>query len=132
MNDETTIKVRLEPDGRVVQIMSDGSTQPVQDNTDWARVDAMSDEELEANALSDPDNPPLTEDELAILRREPSAKVVRSHLNLTQEEFSEQFQIPLGTLRDWEQGKKWPDSAARALLRVIEKEPDAVRRALAS
>lgn len=33
--------------------------------TDWARIDAMTEEEIEANALSDPDNPPWTEEELA-------------------------------------------------------------------
>jgi putative transcriptional regulator len=36
---------------------------------DWARIDAMTEEELTANALSDPDNPPLTEEELAGIRR---------------------------------------------------------------
>jgi hypothetical protein len=33
--------------------------------TDWQRLRAMSDEEVEANAASDPDNPPLTDDQLA-------------------------------------------------------------------
>jgi hypothetical protein len=37
--------------------------------TDWARLDAMTDEEIEANALSDPDNPPLTEEQLDELER---------------------------------------------------------------
>jgi len=41
------------------------------------------------------------------------------------------FGLPLGTLRDWEQGRKQPDAPARALLRIIEREPEAARRALA-
>ena len=40
------------------------------------------------------------------------------------------FQRPLGTIRDWEQGKKFPDSAAKALLRVIDANPEAVIQAL--
>jgi putative transcriptional regulator len=39
------------------------------------------------------------------------------------------FQIPLGTLRDWEQGAAEPDQAARTYLRVIARDPEAVRRA---
>jgi len=49
---------------------------------------------------------------------------------LTQEEFSARFRIPLGTLRDWEQGKSEPDQAARAYLTVIARDPEAVRKAL--
>ncbi|HYI24161.1 MAG TPA: helix-turn-helix domain-containing protein [Thermomicrobiales bacterium] len=132
MSEENIMRVKLTADGSVVQIMPDGSTQPIQDNTDWERLRNMTEEEIEANALSDPDNPPISDEELKRFRRVPNLQQIRTGLNLTQEEFSEQFQIPLGTLRDWEQGKKMPDSAARALLRVIEKEPEAVLRALAS
>ena len=132
MSDEHMIRVRRKAKGVYEQIMPDGNTQPIESKTDWARLDAMTEEEIEANALSDPDNPPISDEELKHFRRLPNLQQIRADLNLTQEEFSLQFQIPLGTLRDWEQGKKWPDSAARALLRVIEKEPEAVRRALAS
>ena len=51
-------------------------------------------------------------------------------LKLSQEEFAASFHIPIGTLRDWEQGQKEPDAAARAYLRVIAREPEVVRRAL--
>jgi putative transcriptional regulator len=112
--------------------MPDGSTQPIHGNKDWARLAAMSEEEIEANALSDPDNAPLTEEELAHMRGMGELRRIRRRLNLPQEEFAGQFQIPLGTLRDWEQGRKTPDSAASAFLRVIAFDPDTVRRALAS
>jgi putative transcriptional regulator len=126
------IRVRKIADGEYVQVMPDGSTRPIHGNTDWARIDAMTEEEIEANALSDPDNPPLTDEELSRMRRAPHPRRIRTQLHLTQEQFAEQFQIPLGTLRDWEQGLKYPDSAARALLRVIEHNPQAVIDALAS
>jgi putative transcriptional regulator len=90
----------------------------------------MTDEEAYQNALDDPDNPPLTSEQLAKMRRIPNPKQLRLKLNLTQEEFARQFQIGLYTLRDWEQGARRPDSIARTYLRVIEAIPDAVRQAL--
>ena len=55
---------------------------------------------------------------------------MRRALHLTQEEFAARFRIPLGTLRDWEQGKTEPDQAARAYLTVIARNPKAVTDAL--
>jgi putative transcriptional regulator len=51
-------------------------------------------------------------------------------LQLSQEDFAAHHHIPIGTLRDWEQGRKEPDAAARAYPRVITREPDVVRMAL--
>ena len=56
---------------------------------------------------------------------------MQSALGMTQAKFAAAFAVPLGTLRDWEQHRKQPDAPARALLRVIEREPEAARRALA-
>jgi putative transcriptional regulator len=98
--------------------------------TDWTRVEALTGEQALQNALADPDNPPLTDDQLARLRRVPDPQEIRQRLGLTQREFSQQFQIALGTLRDWEQGARRPDSAAKAYLRVIAAAPDAVRHIL--
>ena len=62
--------------------------------------------------------------------RRPNPKVVRRALGMSQEQFAQEFQIPLGTLRDWEQGRVEPDQAARAYLKVIAGDPDLVRRLL--
>ena len=64
------------------------------------------------------------------MRRVPNPQEIRQKLGLTQREFARQFHIALGTLRDWEQGARRPDSTARAYLWVIEENPDAVRAAL--
>jgi putative transcriptional regulator len=131
MSKENTIVARRLPDGTIVQVLPDGSTRPFPpDRTDWAALRAMTDEEIHAAALSDPDNPPLTPERQAKMRRVPRVKVIRRALRLTQEEFSARFRIPLGTLRDWEQGKSEPDQAARAYLTVIARDPEAVRKAL--
>jgi putative transcriptional regulator len=57
-------------------------------------------------------------------------KAVRKRLRLTQEEFALRYNLTIARVRDWEQGRSVPDSAARAYLTVIEKEPEAVKRAL--
>jgi putative transcriptional regulator len=100
--------------------------------SDWRAFDAMSDEEHHRAALSDVDAPPATEAQLARARRVPTVRALRKKLNLTQEEFAKRFHLPLGTVRDWEQGAHRPDRAARVLLTVIARDPDAVARALES
>jgi putative transcriptional regulator len=103
---------------------------PRPDKTDWTRVEALTGEQALQNALADEDNPPLTDDQLARMRRVPDPQEIRQRLGLTQREFSRQFQIALGTLRDWEQGARRPDSAAKAYLRIISAAPDVVRHIL--
>ena len=90
----------------------------------------MSEEERHAAALSDPDAQPLTSERLARMKPVARTKIIRRVLKLSQEEFAERFQIPVGTLRDWEQGRKEPDAAARAYLKVIARNPQAVADAL--
>src|SRR5438132_13127926 len=100
--------------------------------SDWRAFDAMSEEARHQAALSDPDSPPATEARLARARRIPTVRALRQKLKLTQEEFAARFHLPLGTVRDWEQGAHRPDKAAQVLLTVIAREPDAVVRALGS
>ena len=130
MNEDNTIRVIRLADGRVFQELENGSRKQLFDNTNWARVHAMTEEEVEANALSDPDNPPWTDEDLARMRPVPSAKRIRAKLHLTQEQFAGSFNLPLGTVRDWELGRREPDTAAKNFLRVIEHNPEAVIEAL--
>ncbi len=51
--------------------------------------------------MADPDARPMTGVEWAKARRLPRIKTLRRALKLSQEEFADQFHIPLGTLRDW-------------------------------
>ena len=91
---------------------------------------SMTPEEIEAAANSDPDNRPLSPADLGRMTRTPQVKVIRRALGISQEDFAARFQIPIGTLRDWEQGRVAPDQAARAYLTVIARDPEAVRKAL--
>jgi putative transcriptional regulator len=116
--------------GMTMQIIPDGTRRVIEDQTDWERLNAMSEEKIEAAAASDEDNPPLTAAELKKLRPVPNPKEIRQRLNMTQQQFAARFELPLGTLRDWEQGLREPDSAAKSYLRVIAKNSEAVIQAL--
>jgi putative transcriptional regulator len=90
----------------------------------------MSADAIERAALADCDAQPLTEADLKRMRRTPQAKIIRRALELTQEEFAARYHIPLGTLRDWEQGRAEPDQPTRAYLTLIARDPDHVNRIL--
>jgi putative transcriptional regulator len=90
----------------------------------------MTPQEIEDAAYADPDAHPLTHEDLRRMKRTPQAKLIRRSLGMTQEEFSARYQIPIGTLRDWEQGRTEPDQTARAYLTTIASDPKGVRKAL--
>jgi len=123
---KTTIIARMRPDGVLVRVRPDGAEEamPIPPPT------PMTPEEVEAAATADPDARPFTPEEIAKAHRVPRVKTLRRALSLTQEEFAARYRIPLGTLRDWEQGRSEPDQPARAYLTVIAHDPEGVRRAL--
>jgi putative transcriptional regulator len=59
-------------------------------------------------------------------------QAIRKKLGFTQQEFAARFGVSLGTLRNWEQGARVPEGPARALLTIIDREPDAAKRALSA
>jgi putative transcriptional regulator len=87
-------------------------------------------EAIEKAAWADRDAQPLSASDLKRMKRTPQAKIIRRALELTQEEFAIRYHIPLGTLRDWEQGRAEPDQPTRAYLRLIARDPDRVNRTL--
>jgi len=99
---------------------------PIKTNTDWAAVEALTAEEIHAAALSDPDAAPIAFFEQLGFIRIPNVRRLRERLAMTQEAFAATYRIPVGTLRDWEQGRKRPDAPARAYLTVIARDPKAV------
>jgi putative transcriptional regulator len=86
--------------------------------------------EVEAAANADRDNRPLSPADFSRMKRTPRVKIIRRALGISQEHFAARYHIPLGTLRDWEQGRVVPDQAARAYLTVIARDPEGVRQAL--
>lgn len=57
---------------------------------------------------------------------DPDVKAIRSKLHRSQSQFAALIGVGVGTLRHWEQGRRRPTGAARVLLRIAEKHPDAV------
>jgi DNA-binding transcriptional regulator YiaG/superfamily II DNA or RNA helicase len=132
---KTDFTVRTRPDGKLVRRLPDG-TEEVLDVAAPAQKTAA---EVEAGARDDSDNPPLTQPKLQGMKQVSRVKDIRRSLALTQEQFATRFQIPLGTLRDWEQGRSEPDQTAKAYLEAIARDavtisptadrPDDIRQA---
>ena len=124
-----TIIARMRREGgvaRVVEVLPDGTERSFPDTP----MRPMTEAEVEAAAWRDPDARPFTPEELAKARRIPRAKTLRWALGLTREEFAARYRIPLGTLRDWEQGRATPDQPTQAYLTLIAREPEHVDRIL--
>jgi putative transcriptional regulator len=95
------MRVRLKADGRIVEILPDGSERAIS-----------------AMAFGRPakDNP--QEKDAAY------AKAIRARTKLTQAEFAARIGVPIETVRNWEQGKRSPRGPARALLKMLDRAPD--------
>lgn len=91
---------------------------------DYRRLRARTDEEITAAALSDPDNPPLTDEQLARFRRPALAKRIRHKLHMGRETFAAAYGIPMETLRAWERHEVEPTAVEIAYLRLIERAPE--------
>ena len=87
----------------------------------------MTDDEITAAALDDPDNQPTPPDRLAGMRRVSPAKFIRQKLAMSQEAFAAAYAIPLDTLKAWERNDAEPGHVELAYLRAIERAPEATR-----
>jgi putative transcriptional regulator len=103
---------------------------------DWVALDALTDEEIDAQIAADPDVAPdvsdwSLDDPRVMIMVPTDVKAIRAKFGLSQDRFAKTFALNLATLRDWEQQRRIPHGAARTLLQIIDREPEAVRRALA-
>ena len=119
---KTSTTVRMRSDGRLLRVLPDGRTEDL--------AGGFVDDRLPYEAVVDPDNPPLSLEQLNKAKRVPRVKTLRRALQLTQEEFAQRYYIPVGTLRDWEQRRSEPDAPARAYLKVIASDPEGIARLL--
>ena len=109
----STTRVRIDPD--------DPSTLP-EGRIDPARVDATTEAEIAAQER---------EDEAEAHAGHGAIRApVRRRLGLSQTELARRIDVPHETIRNWEQGKRCPTGAARALLRVLDKAPETALRVL--
>ncbi|WP_137890875.1 helix-turn-helix domain-containing protein [Ramlibacter sp. 2FC] len=89
---------------------------------DPARVDAMTEKDIALQKAAD--EAEAMQDVAKFARR------VRKRLGFSQAEFAERIDVSLDTIRNWEQGKRSPTGAAKALLKVLDKAPEAALAAL--
>ncbi len=89
------MRVRLKADGRIVELLPDGTEKTVEHH-----------------------------DPAQFVRQ------VRARYGLTQAAFAEKIEVPIETVRNWEQGKRSPRGPARALLKLIDRAPEAAFAAL--
>jgi putative transcriptional regulator len=103
---------------------------------DLARIRSTTDKEIDAMIASDPDTAPemfLDRDWRKVITPYVlDVRALRRKLGLSQAQFASKFGFSLRTLQEWEQGRALPDRPARILLRVIEKSPKTVERAVAA
>ena len=104
------MRVRLKADGRLVEILADGSERTL--------PPAVADHQRRVEAPSIVPEAPGQRDIASYARR------IRANVKLTQAEFASRIGVPIETVRNWEQGKRAPRGPARALLKVIEQAPD--------
>lgn len=89
---------------------------------DIARVDATTEADIQAQMAED--------DQEAMLDAAKFARRVRRRLGLSQAELSARIEVSVDTIRNWEQGKRCPTGAAKALLKILDRAPEASLQAL--
>jgi putative transcriptional regulator len=121
------MRVRLKADGRIVEILADGSEQAIVLDAHPPKPRPVTD----APALA-PAETVLATNGAAAPRTDDAAyaKGVRARTRLTQAQFAARIGVPIETVRNWEQGKRSPRGPARALLKLIDRAPDAAFAAL--
>jgi putative transcriptional regulator len=98
----TMMRVRLKADGRIVEILPDGTERDLTGTATRAVGNSGS---------GGPGGAAY-------------ARGVRAQTKLTQAEFASRIGVPIETVRNWEQGKRAPRGPARALLKLLEKAPE--------
>jgi len=117
------VRARLEADG-TVSIRQNGRWERVEPRTDWSGVDATTEAEIAAQIAQD--DAEAAADAAAWARR------VRRRVGLSQVEFARRIGVPVTTVREWERGTAAPQGTARALLRLIDRVPEAALAVLAA
>ncbi len=106
--------------------MTLAAAKRVKPDIDAARMRRTTEAEIARQAAEDAEAPAGT-----LVWRVPVAQL-RRRLGMTQQQFAAAIRVPLATLRNWEQHRVEPDPAARALLVILDREPEAALRALAA
>ena len=108
-----TVRMKIDP-------ATPGSLK--QGRINLAKVDATTEEEISAQMLAD--------EQEAMLDAAKFARRVRKRLGLSQAQLSERIDVSVETIRNWEQGRRYPTGAAKTLLKILDRAPEASLAAL--
>ncbi len=105
--------------------------------TNWTKIKLLTEKQIISAAKSDPDAKLLTRRQLKKFKRvmppkEINVKAIREKLHVSQKEFASYFGVSIRTIQEWEQHRRTPSTIARNFLKVIERIPKAVLKALAA
>ena len=100
--------------------------QAMKSRIDRAKLKATTEADIRRHMAEDGELPGRAPDIASVF----SPQVIRKRLGMTQEQFASALRIPVGTLRNWEQGRNTIDPAARSLLMVVARNPKAALAAL--
>lgn len=128
MKKTRTTRVTLGEHGKRV-----ASAATTRSRTDWRRVDALGDKDIERAVAGDASTRVLTTRDLAASYRVPESidvRRLRLKMHMSQGAFARKYGFSVDALQDWEQGRVTPSRSARVLLTVIARAPEAVDRAL--
>jgi putative transcriptional regulator len=93
-------------------------------------VGRMDEQRLDATTEADIAEHTAQDEALSMADAAKFARRVRRRLGFSQAEFAQRIDVSLDTIRNWEQGKRCPTGAAKALLKVLDKAPEAALAAL--
>ena len=96
----------------------------------FSKIGRVDEDRLDATTEGDIARQSALDDAAAMQDAAVYARRVRRRLGLSQAEFSQRIDVSLQTIRNWEQGKRRPTGAAKALLKVLERIPEAALEAL--
>lgn len=108
-----TVRVKIDPAAPVTL---------KQGKVDFAKIDSTTEQQISQHQETDDKN--------ALQGAARFTAGVRKRLGLSQSQFAERIGVLIETIRNWEQGKRYPTGAAKALLRILDREPEAALRAL--
>jgi putative transcriptional regulator len=119
----------MKRDSKIVRYSSE-ELKAMPSATDWARVNAMTDEEIEAADTSDEGIGDDWMERGIVVRNSESPLTppveIRKRLNLSQHAFAVLLGVSVRTIQDWEQGRRQPSGPAKTLLRIIDQNPEAL------
>jgi putative transcriptional regulator len=107
----------------------DPNNPPEMSPEEVARMDAMTDEEIEAAADDEPPYTPKMEESIRVIH---AVRRTRKTTGLSQARFADRYGFNTRTLQEWEQGRSTPDSATQNYLRLIENDPEGVTKVIAA